>query len=213
MTVSLRMNTARLQEAVNRVPVKLTKELRKAFRQHGEVFRTTMIRRQFSGGGGISSSSRGNLKRSLRSNVTGRKLSDLRLLITIGGGIASKYTLIQEEGGTIVGKPWLTIPLAGNLTAAGIPRFKSARALQSNPEMKTFLATMPSGKMLIGQRVGRGGKQTRWLWVLLRSVTLKPRLGYYKLWNAPTMQKDRQKRFTKAVRVALESSTSGGGKK
>lgn len=202
----MRVNTKKLQRAIDRVPGKVTKNIRKAFLQHGEVFRSAMVRKRFTGGRNRLKTRTGKLQRSVRSNVRGRKLDDLRLLVSVGGGVASKYAGIQEFGGTVHGNPWLTIPLSDNLTAAGVPRFKSAAALRGSG--KTFLAKMPSGKLLIGQRFGRGGKSVRWLWVLKRFVVLKPRLGFFKMWSSRAMRADRNARINKAVRKALVDSVS-----
>jgi hypothetical protein len=203
MTVALRFDTRRLRRAVNKVPKELTRRLTKAFLQHGEFFKAEMIKsKPFKGG-------TGTLLRSIRSRTTGKTINNLKLRVTIGGGVASKYVGIQETGGTIFGRPWLTVPLPDNKTAAGNVRFKSARALQNSTSVKTFLAKMPSGKLLIGRTVGRGrNKRVQWLWVLKRSVRLKPRLGYFKMWKSRPLKRDRVQRFRKAVRLALASSTT-----
>lgn len=199
--LTLRINQKRLDKALKLVPQLLAKELRKAFIQHGLVFYAAMHRRRpFKHG-------TGKLLRSIRSSTQGSTINTLRMVTTIGGGVASRYAGIQEFGGTIKGKPWLTIPLPDNLTAAGVPRFKSARALMGSETIKTFLALMPSGKLLIGRKMA--DKSVRWLWVLKHSVKLKPRLGFFKTWLSRPMRRDRAVRFNKAIVRALKQGTSG----
>lgn len=187
-------DTRRFQTAMKRFPSRLSKEMGIALNQHGFAFKAAMARRKpFRTG-------TGNLLRSQGHEVFGNSIKDLRLRLFIGGGVAGRYARIQELGGVVRGKPWLTIPLPDNLTAAGIPRFKSAKALQGTG--RTFLTKSKAGNLIIGMRP-EGGGNVRWLWILKRSVKLKPRLGFVDTFNSKVMRADRVKRFRAALKRTI----------
>jgi hypothetical protein len=98
--------------------------------------------------------------------VTGNTFDDVQGQI---GGIF--YLKIQEYGGTITPKKsqYLTVPLQAALDGAGIPLRASARDWD-----KTFVIKSKSGNLLICRREGR---QIVPLYVLVRQVTIPPRLG------------------------------------
>jgi len=85
------------------------------------------------------------------------------------GGV--HYLRIQEFGGTIVPKTakYLTVPLPAALDGAGVPIHKSARDWDN-----TFVARSKAGNLLIFQK---RGKDVVPLYVLVKSVTIPPRLG------------------------------------
>lgn len=100
--------------------------------------------------------------------VTGDQLATIQGVI--GGGKAF-YLKTHEYGATITPKKskYLTIPLPAALNANGTPKKKSARDWNN-----TFVATSKAGNLIIFQRVG---SKIVPLYVLKKSVTIKPRLG------------------------------------
>ena len=83
------------------------------------------------------------------------------------------YLITHEEGRTIRGKPWLTIPLPAAMNSNGTPKRRSARDWQN----LVILGRKGKGSkqsIVIGQK--RGGKVIP-LYVLKRQVRIAPRLG------------------------------------
>lgn len=160
-----------VQELIRSLPEKMTSALR------GEVTTSVFnIQREVSGnfGGPIKVRS-GNLRRSIQVEVAGVALGDT------SGSIFSDmvYAPIQELGGVIEAKtafrklpggPFLGIPVADNLTPSGLMR-KSASTVMSEGG---HFAKSHSGKWIIFSRSGG------LMFVLVKSVTLKPRLGMVK---------------------------------
>ncbi len=103
--------------------------------------------------------------------VTGEQLATIQG--TIGGGKAY-YLKTHEYGATITPKKakYLTIPLPAALNSNGTPKKKSARDW-----INTFVATSKKGNLIIFQKTG---SKIVPLYVLKKSVTIKPRLGMRK---------------------------------
>lgn len=207
MSVRLKVDTAGLERAMRAAPKVITAEVEKALRQHGEVFRREMIETRFDAPGDIGPASRltsrtGALAGTIGYVVRGRgDLRTMRLVVFVGGGPARRYAGIQEYGGVVRGRPWLTVPLPDNLTASGIPRYKSAAALRDDPNFDTFLHRSKRGTLVIGWR--KPGARVQWLWVLRRSVKLKPRLGFATTFGNEKMAADRISRVNRAIGRAL----------
>ena len=85
------------------------------------------------------------------------------------GGV--HYLKIQETGGTITPKKaqYLTVPLPAAMDGAGVPLKRSAREWDN-----TFVARSKNGNLLIFQR---RGKAVTPLYLLVKKVTIPPRLG------------------------------------
>lgn len=161
----------------------------------------------------------GNLRRSLGYEVSGSKLSDLRLAVYSAG---TKYANIQENGGTVTPKrgKYLTIPLRDNLTPAGVPRYPSARDLRAQlggvkgikrgprgskdklAGARTFILKSRSGKLFIVLQKGKGKPQ--FLWVLVKKATIPPRFGFRKTWNAQAKLRDEL--FVRAMNEAVDAA-------
>jgi len=155
----------------------------------------------------------GRLRGSLQSFVSGSKLDDLKLRLQGGEGVA--YAHKQERGGVIKPKngKYLTIPTRANLSAAGVSRFPSARALIAANPGKTFFRRTDEGKLLLFLNQGvsetirrahnaglpKGGVRAKKgdavpMFLLVRSVDLPgpdsptkkapSRLGFHDTWNA-----------------------------
>lgn len=195
-TVKLR----RLQAAIDQVPERLFGELRETLRNEGARWEGEMqnrtrrnLRRRT-----------GSLARSIRQDVRGSSLTDLELR----AATTSPYAKVHEfgtigKGGalpSIVPKraKWLTVPLQGNLTPAGVPRYPSAAALRGQG---TFVLKTKSGKLFI---VRREGEQLRWLWILVKKVDIPPRLGFFATWRS----RDKARRV--ALRKAVVAALTGG---
>ena len=121
----------------------------------------------------------GALKRSIQQSVTGTSLSNLKASVFSAQGTGAKevkYAPIQEYGGTVTAKnaykgvpggPYLNIPIADNLTPAGVMRMSAREVFLSG---EGSIRKARSGKWLVF-------KGDKLMFVLLKSVTLKPRLG------------------------------------
>jgi hypothetical protein len=217
-----------LRNALRKVPEAMDKELRVAFRDHGFFFRATMIERQFTGfttsapreGGRVQNRS-GLLRRSFGSEVAGglNKGSPLTLVVFSSG---VKYARMQEYGGTVRPKrgQYLTIPLPDSMTRSGNPRYPGgARQLFTQyPKQISIVKSPKSGKLFIvsdgkpGTNATKGkNAQTQWLYILKKSVTIPPRLGFRSTWRSTRVVNDRIQRLNKAVQIALSRAGLGGG--
>ena len=209
------MDTRSLATAISRVPQRLEREVKFAMQGHGAYFIKQMGKRfgaQLQDGKNPTrnrlASRTGALRRSMRSRVVRRGGVDgVKLIATVGNARTASYVHTQEDGATIRGNPMLTIPLPDNLTAAGRVRFPSARALMGDPSTKTFIAKSKRGNLIIFRKMSDGS--LRALWVLKRSVTIKPRLGFVKTWTSKRVATDRHKRLENAVASALSAFRRG----
>jgi hypothetical protein len=123
----------------------------------------------------------GHLRSSVGGRVTGSKLSTLKAVMRVGGGRAG-YARIQEKGGVVRPKKkrYLTVPLPAALRGkTGTLRPKAKiRKVGDRYETgfgPTFIITGPSGHLIIMVRKENGTMVP--LYVLKRSVKIKPRLG------------------------------------
>lgn len=144
----------------------------------------TAIRNNFNSGASSLSSNKlssrtGNLSRSIRVETRGDNLNNL------GGSTYtdSVYAKIQELGGKVVAKdkylgvpggPYLNIPLPPNLTAAGVMR-KSAREVFNDGG---FIFKSKAGKWIVASNDANSNVIP--MFILVKSVTLRPRLGMLK---------------------------------
>jgi len=115
---------------------------------------------------------------------------------TIGSGVLTgkrvKYADIQERGGEVRGKPWLTVPLPAALTPAGVMKMPRARDFPN-----TFIQKSKKGNLLIFQKKDKG---IRPLFVLKRSVTIKP-----SRYMAESLRQTRGEAIKKIEAVIMES--------
>jgi hypothetical protein len=134
----------RVRTAIESTPSRVFKAMRPELERIGNEWERAVGAR-FSGETGQTSlhGRTGALSRSLSSKVTGSSLGDLKLSCVSQG---TNYARIQEYGGEVLPRngKYLTIPLPGNKTAAGVARI-SARALIAGGNA-FFLRTEAAGK-------------------------------------------------------------------
>ena len=146
------------------------------------------------------SSRSGDLANSLDSRVKGRG-SNLRLSVTIGDSKTAKYVWTHEEGATIrpVKVKFLTIPQPDNLTAGGVVRYPSARALIGTGR------TYRKGRAIFLRKGGKAQDSDPMLWALVKKVTIQPRLKFRSTWtDSSKVDKMRRKILQEAVADAIE---------
>lgn len=199
------VNVRTVNEALRRLPDRMNVRARDALRNAGIGFVREMEQR-FGPGDEQLRVRTGFLRRSIGYQVTGDRFDNLSVRVFTAG---VRYANLQEYGGTIRPKPprkFLTIPLADNLTGAGVARYPSAAALRDEQPGRTFIIKNKRGQLLIGYREGeptrerffvnrkahrdadspRAPKQrgkVKWLWVLVPEVTVPPRLQFRSTWE------------------------------
>jgi len=121
----------------------------------------------------------GALRRSIQQQVSGTSLKDLHASVYSAQGAGAnevKYAPIQEYGGVVTaidkylkvpGGPYLNIPIADNLTPAGVMRESAREVFNSG---MGHIRKAKSGKWFVF-------KGDKLMFVLVKSVTLKERLG------------------------------------
>lgn len=130
--------------------------------------------------------------------VKGSTIRDLVGEARMGSGASSAYAAIQEKGGTITAKgKMLTVPLPAALTPAGVVKKAADKRnldlillrAKGSSRMVAFLGKRPKKyKKELHRYAGQAEKQymkagsgeEKLYWILVRSVTLKPRLQFYK---------------------------------
>lgn len=136
----------------------------------------------------------GTLARSFRSEITADAASSY-----VTGPL---YAAIQETGGEIrpKSKKYLTVPLSGALTAQGITRgaaklvkrdgaWHTDQRVPGAEDTATFIVRSPSGTPMIFTRAQGGGLLP--LYVLVRSVKIRGRLGFMAAWQKLTDRRER----------------------
>lgn len=129
------------------------------------------IKVRMRGGQGTNAVRSGRLRSSMGqvTTVTGD------IINTLLGSMGVIYARIQEFGGVVRPKKskYLAIPLGPAKTAAGVSRYASPRDVAGLVFFKS-----KKGALLLGMKTGakKGARLVPWF-VLVKSVTLKPRLG------------------------------------
>lgn len=114
----------------------------------------------------------GNLARSLRSDVD---TTSSQVTGTVGV-LKTPYAAILELGGTITGKPWLTIPLSGvNRPSSAHPGGETGLTAREVIDQGGFFLKSKAGNLLIVQRNKKGNITP--IFVLKRQVEI-PAFGY-----------------------------------
>lgn len=167
-----------LQRALAEAPDRLYREIRRALTQFSVSFlgkfRTERIASR-SGAGNQPPLARkltsrsGFLRKSFKHQISGREGDAMSLRSDIFSD--APYAAIHEAGGTIVPREssWLTIPLRAAKTASGVAR-GPAKSFSD-----TFFVEKEPGKLLLMQRQD---DEVVPLFVLVKSVTIKPRLRF-----------------------------------
>jgi len=129
----------------------------------------------------------GTLADSIRSEVKGDRVGNLRLVLQAGGatggrwGGAGGYAHTQEYGATITGKPWLLIPLDEALTPKGRVK-KEAQIIRRRKRYTTrgLGPTFIKDGVIFAQKQGTFNGvpgRARPLYLLRKKVKVPPRLG------------------------------------
>ncbi len=211
--VRINYNTKAIRKLVDSAPRAIERWARKAFDQHGLVFKREMGARfggklidgrNPRGPGGKLGSGTGKLEGSINYKVSGNSLRNLKLSFFIGNREAIRYAVTQEEGKKIFGKPWLAVPLPPNLTPTGRSRIERPAHVKGQPGW--FIAPSKSG-FVIG-KLGADGKP-EWHWALVRSVEIPARLGFERVVLSKKLQKDRVIRLRNAIARGLKEAASG----
>lgn len=198
--IKVTVDSKRLQEAMRKAPQRLYAGLRDAFAGHYksffERFKIENLRAGKSGRGVQTRS--GRLRDSFFREVRGDSLGTIEAEAYSAG---NPYARIQEEGDTITPKKgqYLTIPL--DAARQGDRRGAITRASARNFANTFFLETR-AGKLLIMQKQGAGNIVP--LFLLVESVTLKPRLGFRKLWDKMLPS------FFRKIDGAVDAALAGG---
>lgn len=88
-------------------------------------------------------------------------------------GSPDAHMALHEVGGAIAGRQFLRIPTSAALTAGGIDRFKGMSA-RDIPD--SFLVRTKAGRLWVAREVGgKNSRRVEFLYLLKRSVTLRPR--------------------------------------
>ena len=179
-------------------------QMGKAFRTAGNVFVARFTKERLSGRPGLFRRT-GSLARSPVVVVSaGEGGEGVGMAVAIGGP-AAPYARIQEYGGEITGKPWLTIPIPGGpaLTPSGVSRYPSARQVPG----LFFIPRKGGDPLLATQRGGRKGGLNIW-YVLKRKVRIPARMGYVDTWESQLPET--RERMVGAVNEALVKTVFRG---
>lgn len=229
MSLRLTWNTESVKKIVAKWPDESAKEFRGAFTRIGQQYRRAMFDRFKATTSGppfnrntsadILKTRSGGLRGTVGyKNENTKSVKDLRLVLFVGDGATKHYARMQEYGGVV--KPtrsrFLTLPLPDNLTAAGVPRFPSARALFEQYPKRVWFDKTARGNTVIRYRPEQPmfGKDMLTLWILKDSVRLKPRLGFAK--TVKEQQGVRVKELRDALARtlrAVRAAAKGGEKK
>ncbi len=199
MDLKLKLNTKQLLRAFHLVPAQLEVELKDALDHAGRKFLKEFRRRRLQGPPGIKARSRGIFSHFHRNNVFFRGRQALDSYVEIYSD--SKVAKLHEEGGTVKdpsgGK--MSVPLSARKemytsTGALRKRYKDVRNLRNVIPKKI------NGKVFL-VRVKKKDKSIKPLYVLKRSVKIKPKLGFYATFEAiaPELTRIFNKSFDKAL--------------
>lgn len=199
--LEIKVDSKQLERAMKQAPFRLFNRLQDRVTKHHRRFLGKFRRERFRGDDAVQSRSK-RLGQSFRVEHGGKDLDSLYAR-TFSSGVP--YALIHELGGEITPtkKKWLTIPLDAAKTASGIMR---ASAMHW-PD--TFFMTSKKGNLLIMQ--DRGDADPLPLFLLVRSVRLKPRLGFLDTWRKT--EGDLFKEIDLAAKEALEPQAAGRARK
>lgn len=144
----------------------------------GQDWTRRLVSERLSGRPGVKRRT-GNLARSFKSRTFDSRLLGAIVLDVQPEGPGSEYAHLQEFGGTIRPKRAknLWIPIAGNLTPAGVARITPTEAINRGG---FFAKGIFFGKPLVGK--GKAQAAPVPLFVLKKSVTVKGRMGASRLW-------------------------------
>ena len=182
--IEITIDMKRFRKAMAQAPDRLFVEIRRFFKAHHNSFirfiKTRRIASRKGSGGQAALKNRltsrsKTLRQSMLTEDFGRDVDTLEVV----SFSTAKHARIHEVGGTITPKKsnWLTIPLRAAKTKSGIARGKA------RDYANTFFIkhkTDPN-KLLLVRSLGDDDIEP--LFVLVKSITLRPRLGWGKTWK------------------------------
>lgn len=175
--------------------VRFRSRAQKEMERFGQDWTRRLVSERLSGRPGVNRRT-GNLARSFKSRTFDSSLLGAIVLDVQPEGPGSEYAHLQEFGGTIRPKRAknLWIPIAGNLTPAGVARITPTEAISRGGFFakgvffgKALTKKAPQqsralgGSGFKGKTIDRGAVITP-LFVLKKSVTVKGRMGASRLW-------------------------------
>lgn len=125
---------------------------------------------------------------------------------SLTGDTALIYARQVEFGGTIVGKPWLAIPLSTMKTKAGVGGIR-ARDVRASPSQFGYSGTFVAKGVVFGKLPGKtkkGGKNIVPLFALKKSVDQKGRP-----YLIPTVERDLPM-VADEIKAAFDAAAGGG---
>jgi len=125
---------------------------------------------------------------------------------SLTGDTALIYARQVEFGGTIVGKPWLAIPLSTMKTKAGVGGIR-ARDVRASPSQFGYSGTFVAKGVVFGKLPGKtkkGGKNIVPLFALKKSVDQKGRP-----YLIPTVERDLPM-VADEIKAAVDARVGGG---
>lgn len=174
---SIERQTVRLAGILGRTPSVVQRRMHQALRRAGDAHLAAMNTRMR--GPEIRTRS-GALRQSFGKRIEKDGNGLAMFLFSTGVPYANQ----REFGGPIVPKPprkYLTIPLDDNLTAAGVPRFPSAKALMDDASRDTFVFKGPrTGNLFI---VEKTADDLKFLFRLVPRVQQQGNLGWRETWK------------------------------
>jgi hypothetical protein len=139
----------RVTKAIVNTPSRVFPPLQREFQRIGYEWERA-VQDRFTGRTGPQSlrGRTGNLRRSLSAKVDGSSLGDLRLRCVSQG---PNYARAQQYGAEIrpVNARHLTIPIGGNETAAGVPRYPTVGSLIAEFGKRAFFLKRPGKNTLV----------------------------------------------------------------
>jgi len=159
--------------------VKFRSRAQKEMDRFGQEWTRRLVSERLSGRPGVNRRT-GNLARSFKSRTFDSSLLNAIVLDVQPEGPGAKYANLQEFGGTIkpVRAKNLWIPIAGNLTPAGVARITPTEAINRGG---FFAKGVFFGKPLVGR--GKAKANPVPLFALKKSVTVPGRMGAERLWG------------------------------
>lgn len=225
MTVEVTINDKALRKALEIAPVELYRTLKDAAGRIGERYLGYHRARRMSGGKGGKKGVRGKrngLRKHFGIRVAGRSLSTLTLWMG-----TKSYVAIQHEVGATVrarGHRYMVLPMQaardqyGRRTKRADALLKRSKAMgfatttkRQKGGMRLFPLRRSDGKtFLVTKQTGKKGYGGLTFWFhLVRSVQLRPRLGFHAEW--PSYEPRAIREFNAAVGRALRIATRRSG--
>lgn len=217
----------RARRVLERIPREVDRELKDALKKSGQDFKGAMYDR-FTGysnprtaGDRLQNRGKGaGLREAIGFDVLG-SFGSGRPLALLAFTAGKPYARIQEFGGEVrpVRSRFLTIPANGNLTPGGGVRYSSARDfIQTHPGETFFLRTKSGARdslLLMWNKPNPASRKSSGvkdkgeaipMFFLTRKVTIPPRLGFRRTWNA--LAPDRVSRIREALSAAVKAAGS-----